>query len=129
MKNNDKYKRIAQIFFNPETLIPFIVGAVFLSVLGNAVTNFIFSLLGVNPITSLLVALGAVLIFGTSVILFGKGLEKLPSTNLIPNKEAPTKHRGLILLVSNFEPCKKLLSITVPTSNIVGLFARQKVRI
>ena len=73
MKNNEKYKRIAQIFFNPETLIPFIIGAIFLSVLGNAVTNFIFSLIGVNPVTSLLVALGAVLIFGTSVVLFGKG--------------------------------------------------------
>ena len=114
MKNNTRYQRIAQIFFNPETLVPFLVGAIFLSVLGNAVTNFIFSLIGVNPITSLLVALGAVLIFGTSIVLFGKGLEKLPSKNLIPDKEAPAKHRGLILLVSNFEACQKAIEYHSP---------------
>lgn len=114
MKNNSKYQRIAQIFFNPETLVPFIVGAVFLSILGNAVTNFIFSLLGVSPVTSLLVALGAVLIFGVSVVLFGKGLEKLPNKNLIPNKEAPAKHGGLILLVSNFEACQKAIEYHSP---------------
>ena len=114
MKNNERYKRIAQIFFNPETLIPFIIGAIFLSVLGNAVTNFIFSLLSVNPTTSLAVALGSVLIFGISVVLFGKGLEKLPNSHLIPNKETPAKHRGLILLVSNFEACKKAIEYHSP---------------
>ncbi|MFW6360065.1 MAG: hypothetical protein ACOC0N_12740 [Chroococcales cyanobacterium] len=40
MKNN--LSRAAKIFFNPETLFPFIIGTVFLSVLGNAVSQTLF---------------------------------------------------------------------------------------
>lgn len=108
------FDQVARVFFTPETLFPFIIGAIFLAVLGNAVTQILFSVFGTTAQASLYIALGAVLIFGAMVWLFGKGLEKLQSPQLNLDKQPPVKHRGLILLVSRPEPCKAAIAFHSP---------------
>lgn len=100
------FSQAARIFFNPETLLPFIVGAVFLSVLGNSVTQILFSFFGTSPKAALGIGLGAVLIFSLSVLLFARGLARLKTPQVKLDKKCPNKRRGLILLVSKMEPCQ-----------------------
>jgi hypothetical protein len=108
------FSQVARVFFTPETLFPFIIGAIFLAVLGNSVTQILFSVFGTSAEASLYIALGSVLIFGSSVWLFGKGLEKLRSPQMNLNKQPPIKHQGLILLVSRLEPCKAAIDFHSP---------------
>ncbi|MBW4582858.1 MAG: hypothetical protein KME42_25095 [Tildeniella nuda ZEHNDER 1965/U140] len=86
--------KIAQIFFNPETLLPFLFGSVFLAVVGNAVTQILFKMFGDSAQSALGIAVGAVLIFVGSIFLFARGLER--HVKVEPNPRSPKKHRGLI---------------------------------
>lgn len=113
MKKN--FDQVARIFFNPETLFPFIIGAIFLAVLGNSVSQILSNIFGTSMKASFGIALGSVLIFGSMVWLLKKRLEKqLQSPPLNLDKQSPDPHRGLILLVSRSEPCKAAIECHSP---------------
>jgi hypothetical protein len=102
-----KFDQVARVFFSPETFLPFMIGAIFLAVLGDAVSQILSKLVGESVEAYFSIALGSVLIFGVMVWLLGKILDKqLQSPQLNLDKQPPIKHRGLILLVSRPEPCK-----------------------
>lgn len=104
--------KIAQIFFNPETLLPFFFGSVFLAVLGNAVTQILFKTFGDSAQAAAGIAVGAVLIFVGSILLFARALER--QVKVEPNPRSPQKHRGLILLVSRQVPCQTAIHYHKP---------------
>ncbi len=112
MRNN--FVQAAKIFFNPETLIPFLIGTIFLSVLGNALTQILFNIFGTTTKATLGIALGSVLIFIFSVWLLAKSLTKMRSPEIDLGKSSPQKHKGLILLVSRDEPCRKAIEYHLP---------------
>ncbi|WP_250565894.1 CRISPR-associated protein [Adonisia turfae] len=104
------FSKAASIFFNPETLLPFLIGSIFLAVLGSAVWEVLFSLVtDLNDNNALAaavqLAIGSLLIFLLSVLLFARGLKQLEPETLA-DARTPIKHRGLILLVSREEPCR-----------------------
>lgn len=104
------FSRAASVFFSPETLVPFLVGSIFLAVLGSAVWEILFTLVtDLNNNNSLLAAaqlgVGSLLIFILSVLLFAKGLRHMDPETLT-DARTPHPHRGLILLVSREEPCR-----------------------
>ncbi|MBW4613619.1 MAG: CRISPR-associated protein [Desmonostoc vinosum HA7617-LM4] len=112
MRNN--FLQVAKIFFNPETLIPFIIGTIFLSVLGNAFTQILFNIFGTTTIAAVGIALGSVLIFLFSVWFLAKSLSKMRSPEINLGKSSPQKHKGLVLLVSRDEPCRKAIEYHFP---------------
>lgn len=112
MQNN--FSKAAKIFFNPETLIPFIIGTMFLSVLGNALTQILFNIFGETTNASVGIALGSVLIFIFSVWFLAKSLAKMRSPEVDLGKLPPKKHKGLLLLVSRDEPCRKAIEYHLP---------------
>lgn len=109
-----RFSKTAAVFFNPETLLPFLLGSIFLAVLGGAVWEILFTLvLRLNNDNNLWAALqiagGSLLIFLFSVLLFARGLDRLnPET--LADARTPGQHRGLILLVSRAEPCHVAIS-------------------
>lgn len=105
--------RTVQIFFSPETFVPFLIGSTFLAVLGNAITQVLFNLWGDSTQAAIAIAVGAVLIFAMSVALFAKGLEKIEPTTL-PGTRQPKKYQGLVLLVSREKPCQVAITYHVP---------------
>jgi len=112
-----QFSRAAAIFFSPQTLLPFLLGSVFLAVLGNAVwqilLDFFVQRTGSTTLAAIQIASGALLIFVLSVLLFASGLRKLePQT--IANARIPAKHRGLILLVSKYVPCQVAIQHHLP---------------
>ncbi|MBD6620458.1 CRISPR-associated protein [Komarekiella sp. 'clone 1'] len=121
------FSDVAKIFFSPETLFPFLIGTIFLSVLSNAVTQILFSWLGTSVKVSIGIALGAVCIFALSVWLFGIGLSRLrQKTEVKLDKVSPAKRRGLILLVSRPEPCRKAINYHIPLLECVWLICSQE---
>ncbi|MEH1797026.1 MULTISPECIES: CRISPR-associated protein [unclassified Nostoc] len=112
MKNY--FFQAAKIFFNPETLVPFIIGTIFLSVLGNALTQILFNVFGTTTTAAVGIALGSVLIFMFSVWFLAKSLSKVRSPEIDLGKLPPKKHKGLMLLVSRHEPCKKAIEYHLP---------------
>ncbi|MGF1979760.1 MAG: CRISPR-associated protein [Nostoc sp. CmiSLP01] len=113
MRNN--FFQAAKIFFNPETLIPFIVGTIFLAVLGNALTQILFNVFGSTTKAAFGIALGSVLIFIFSVWLLAKSLRNFRrSPEIDLGKLPPKKHKGLMLLVSRDEPCRKAIEYHLP---------------
>jgi hypothetical protein len=112
MRSN--FSKAAAIFFSPETLFPFLVGSIFLAVLGNAVWQIAVNIIGTSTIAAVQIALVSMLIFFISVWLFARGLNQLDPPQ-IPDTHIPEKHNGLILLVSQFEPCNKAIQYHLPT--------------
>lgn len=119
------YSQVARIFFTPETLFPFFIGAIFLSVVGNSVTQILFKLFGDSVNAAFCILLGAILIFLMMLWLFAKGLEKLRSPQVSLDKQPPIKHRGLILLVSKLEPCKTAIAYHAPVLERCWLICSQ----
>jgi len=112
-----QFSRAAAIFFTPQTLLPFLLGSVFLAVLGNAVwqilLDFFVQRTGNTTLAAIQIALGALLIFVLSVLLFARGLRKL-EPRMIADARIPAKHRGLILLVSKDVPCQVAIQHHLP---------------
>lgn len=108
------YSQVARVFFTPETLFPFIIGAIFLSVVGNSVTQILFKLFGDSVNAAFCILLGAILIFLIMLWLIKKRLEKMRSPQVSLDKQQPIKYRGLILLVSRLEPCKTAIAYHTP---------------
>lgn len=101
-----------KIVFNPETILPFLVGSVFLAVFGNAVYDIFKNTFGTT--TPDLVKIGAIalLILATAVGVVGgviaQRLSRLPSNIPIEvqQKALDRQYLGLILLVSKPEACE-----------------------
>jgi hypothetical protein len=105
----NKFSKTAKIFFNSETLTPFLLGTIFLSVLGNALTQILFNVIGTTTIAAVGIAVGSVLIFMFSVWFLARSLAKMRSPEVDLGKLPPKQHKGLVLLVSREEPCCKAI--------------------
>jgi threonine/homoserine efflux transporter RhtA len=71
------FARAIQLFFSPETLVPFFIGAIFLSVLGDAITQLLFNLFGTDTQAVVRIIIGSLLIFAVSVWWLAKRIATL----------------------------------------------------
>jgi hypothetical protein len=109
-----KILRIAKLFFSSDAVIPFLIGAIILSVLGNSVTTVLFNLIGSNTTpAAITIILGTLLIFVFFVWTIAQlSVKQFPAQDL--GKSSPELHQGLILLVSRDEPCRAAISYHLP---------------
>jgi len=109
------FSRAAKVFFSPVTFFPFLLGSACLSVIGNALTTLILSnwLHGTSWAATGII-LAAVLILWFSVRLFEKGLSRLKPEAGELTKRRPAPRRGLILLVSRADTCRKAIEYHLP---------------
>jgi hypothetical protein len=110
-----------KIFFNPETILPFLIGSVFLAVFGNAVYDIFKNIFGTT--TPDLVRIGAIalLILATSVgVVSWVIAQRLSHLSIeipfeVQQKALDRKYKGLILLVSKSEACETAIRFHQPT--------------
>ena len=105
--------QVAKRFFNPETLISFLIGTICLSIFSNAASDILKEIFGSSILSLTIIAIASILILIFCVWSVHKSL----TTNLQPidlGKSAPRKHKGLILLVSREEPCRKAIEHHYP---------------
>ncbi|MGV0029353.1 hypothetical protein [Phormidesmis priestleyi] len=112
------FSQALKIFFSPETILPFFFGSVFLAVLGNAVYDILKNLLGAETPALLRIGLGSLLVFFLSVTvvarIIAQKLAHLKHDRPEIFKRKPKKFRGLVLLVSNAQPCRQAIRFHLP---------------
>jgi hypothetical protein len=100
--------KTAKRFFEPNTLTPFLIGTMFLSVIGNAFSDILKIVFGDDIQSLFKISAGSIIIFIICIWLFDKALNK-PEKQFDLSRAKPKKHKGLILLVSKEEPCRKAI--------------------
>lgn len=108
------FSRAAKHFFTPEALLPFLIGAVCMAVIGNEVTQVLNNWFGTTTKAALLIAGLALLVLAISAWLFARTLSRLLPPPIEFKQQAPEFRRGLILLVSRPETCRKALEYHLP---------------
>ncbi len=114
------FSQAIKIVFSPETILPFLVGSVFLAVFGNAVYDIFKNILGTTTPDLLKIAAIALLILIAAVLVvwwvITQRLSRLPLE--IPfevrQKALDRQYKGLILLVSNLEACQTAILFHQP---------------
>jgi hypothetical protein len=105
------FTQAIKILFSPETILPFLVGSVFLAVFGNAVYDVFKNILGSTTPDLIKIAAIALLILSATVVLLAwtiaHRLARLPIDIPIEvqQKALDRQYKGLILLVSKAEAC------------------------
>jgi hypothetical protein len=109
MINSRTFSRGLQKIFSEQPLLYFLVGTIAVAVLGNAVYQLLTNIFGEDKRAATGIAAGSVLILLWAswhvgrIIKFGKPI------NPIANESRPIKRKGLILLVSKEETCRKAI--------------------
>jgi len=119
--NGSNLKEAFAAFFNPRTIFPFLLGAVFLGVLGNAVHAVLTIAFGAAWLPQLaLAAVTLVGLVGSAVAL--TWLAARPAGYpALTNPRRPAKRRGLIFLFSKREPCDVAVDYHRPKLNRLWL--------
>lgn len=126
--STNRLSSVVRVFFTytPEAWVPFLVGAMFLSVLGNAVYGLLTDMLGATRWALVGITIGASLIFGLCVWFFTKVVARIQFRPVGIHTRAPAKHKGLILLVSRVEACEKAIVSHRPVLQQVWLLCSTK---
>lgn len=98
-----------QVLFTPGLFLPFILGAVALGVLGNAVFQILTNTFGADSFSLLAVAASAILLIAFSGVIVNKVLYQWRPGLPLAGKIPPEKRKGLILLVSSEKVCRKAI--------------------
>lgn len=104
---------ITKKFFNPETLIPFLIGSLVLSIFSNSISKILENTIGGTTQAQIKILMGALVIFLFCVWWLSE-LLRVTSPVISLGKAQPCPHKGLILLVSREEPCRKAIKFHLP---------------
>lgn len=121
-----------KIVFSPETILPFLVGSVFLAVLGNSVYDIFKKTFGETIPDLVKIAAIALLILGSAVgtvsWVIAHRLSRLPIDVPfeVQQKALDRRYKGLILLVSNPEVCRTAIQFHQPTLKRCWLICSSK---
>lgn len=98
-----------QLLFTPEMFLPFLVGGIAMGVLSNAIFQLLTNLLGGTSRSLAGIAVGAIVFLLAATVLLQRLIARKVSLAPIAGKNVPAARRGLILLVSNEETCRKAI--------------------
>lgn len=110
-----------KIFFNPETIAPFLLGSVVLTILGNTIYDILKNTFGTDTPDLLRTGSIALLILVFAVVLvewtITQRIKQLPHTVPfeVQQKQLERQYKGLILLVSQPEACETAIRFHLPT--------------
>jgi hypothetical protein len=110
--NDPHLKDAFASFFSPKYVLPFLIGAVVVGVLGNAVYQLLANLLGTSTGAILLIiALTLVaLVMAVGFVLWQAGRPGSFRPLINPWRQAPRPRRGLIFLFGRKEVCREALA-------------------
>ena len=116
MKNN--WSRALEVFFSPVTILPFLVGSLFLALLGNATYDILKNTIGTETSALFKIAFLALMIFIICVALvtaiITRRMNRLRHDRPVIHKRQPKKYPGLILLVSQLDACRTAIAYHQP---------------
>lgn len=98
-----------QILFTRSMLIPFVFGAIILSIVSKAVYDLLITFVGKDAKAILSIGLGALALMFIFVYFLNKFLYHWRRASPLAGKKQPEKRKGLIILVSNEDVCRKAI--------------------
>lgn len=101
-------------FFSPEAFLPFLIGAICMAIIGNEITEFLNKLFGDSKGTVLSIAFSAFLVLLFCVWGFKQWVSRLEPPQADFKQRKPEFKRGLILLVSKPETCRRAIEYHLP---------------
>jgi hypothetical protein len=116
MKSN--LSRALEVFFSPATILPFLVGSLFLALLGNATYDILKNTIGTETSALFKIAILALVVFIACVAsvtaIITRRVNRLHRDRPVIHKRQPKKYPGLILLVSQVESCRTAIAYHQP---------------
>ena len=110
--------RALEVFFSPATILPFLVGSLFLALLGNATYDILKNTIGTETPALLKIAVLALVIFILCVVtvmaIISRRVDRFKYDRPVIYKRQPKKYPGLILLVSKAETCRTAIAYHQP---------------
>lgn len=103
------WNRVINKIIQPRNLVYLFIATIFLSVLGNAVNKVLSFIIEDTLKGYIIIFILAFVIFFLFVFIVAKRLELQEKPRIELNKSSPKPHKGLILLVSRLEPCRKAI--------------------
>lgn len=97
------------MLFSPEAVAPFLLGSLMMAVAGNAFYELLTNLLGTSNKAIIGIGIGALLILGGAVVALKHFAKQFQATPTLIGKRPPDPRKGLILLVSEEETCRKAI--------------------
>jgi hypothetical protein len=114
---NSNLNRAIKIFFNVETIVPFLIGSFCLGIFSNALYDTLKKTIGEDTFSLLKIGGSSLLIFTLAAIVFTLRLNQATQAKLDPllaTKDNPSQYKGLILLVSRQQPCQIAIEFHLP---------------
>jgi hypothetical protein len=110
--------RALEIFFSPATILPFLVGSLFLAISGNATYDILKNTIGSDTPALVRIASLALMIFlgsvGLVLVIVSRRVDRLRRDRPVIRKRQPRQYPGLIVLVSNVEACEMAIRYHLP---------------
>lgn len=110
-----------RIVFNPETILPFLVGSVFLAVFGNAVYDIFKNVVGSSTSDLVKIAVMSLLLLAIAVgvvsWVISRRLSRISAIAVpfeVQQKQLERQYRGLVVLVSRQETCETAIRFHLP---------------
>jgi hypothetical protein len=106
---NSYFKRALKIAFNVETILPLIFSSTILGLFFSVLFDLVKKTIGTSVSSLLILLFSTLFIVILAPIAIGLGLSqtaKAKSDPLLATKSQPKPHQGLIILVSNEQPCR-----------------------
>ena len=114
------FPKAFKIFFEPDTIAPFLIGSVCLSIFGSAIYDMLKDFFGGGTAELARIAIVVLVVIGVSVWLVSLNVSRKLAflSNPIPQgikcRPLRQQYRGLILLVSRDEPCREAILFHLP---------------
>jgi hypothetical protein len=121
------FAQAVRLFFQPQTLVPFLLGSVVLGVLGNAVFALLTKLVGGTGPLVLIVG-GRLVVLLVAAAVLGWALRRIAEAGILPGKSTPARHKGLIFLVSRAETTRHAVNYHLPALRHCWLFCSDRTR-
>jgi len=99
-----------QLLITSQTLLTFLIGGIALGVLGNAAYQVLTNWFGTSNSAMALIITIAFLVLVGVVVMLGHLARRWRPAPPLPNKQAPYRRRGLIMLISNGQTARKALA-------------------
>jgi hypothetical protein len=107
-----------EVFFSPATILPFLVGSLFLALLGNATYDILKNTIGTETSALFKIAFLALIIFIICVALvtaiITRRMNRLRHDRPVIHQRQPKQYPGLILLVSQLDACRTAIAYHQP---------------
>lgn len=97
--------RAIEMFADPKTIGPFLLGSIALGVVSNAIYQILCNILGITTAAAVEIAVGAFIILIVAVVWVSYYLQSKSGLVHEPTYATPNSRRGLIYLVSSKQPC------------------------